>query len=157
MVVPKRVAWLDFFLLARLDVSVLSTKALLQPPPSAAMTPYYLHDEDIPPPVPACRETPPLIAWTGRHITVPEMRGVDGSNKQSIFRRRINRFIKAPRAAWLYVPILGKGVWEAFGIVIALNTSEEERDKAKNQEIVAEYQAILGVSTPAAWYPVSEP
>lgn len=83
-------------------------------------------------------------------------------NRHSLFRRFINRIVpkvlQPATLAWVMVPVLGKGIWITSGIVIADNSSAEERERATNSEaLVAELQAALMVETKAAWYWVIEP
>jgi hypothetical protein len=80
-------------------------------------------------------------------------------NKLSVFRRILPYLIPGgiypATISQLLVPVVGKGFWEATGVVIVDNLSEETRQKALNSEsLVADVQVALRVTTPAAWYTV---
>ncbi|KAJ2936175.1 hypothetical protein H1R20_g919, partial [Candolleomyces eurysporus] len=84
-------------------------------------------------------------------------KGLDGSGKLDLFCDWVGDFLPPglkPELAFIVVPVKRNVLWETVGVVLANNCSEEEREKAKDEDMIKEVQKRLGVVTRPGWHVV---
>lgn len=75
--------------------------------------------------------------------------------KLGLFPWKVCRFLPSqwePRLANIVVTLGGRYYWEAMAVVIATNLYEDDRDKAKDKELIEAIKAALDVKTDPGWY-----
>ena len=90
---------------------------------------------------------------------LPDFAHVTPTNKALLFTDWVRTFL--PRE---WEPIIGTAlipmgygrVWEAICVVIGSNLSEEDRQKAKNRDLIDKVKEALGIQRDPGWY-VSTP